>query len=320
MAPQKNKKKKSGRRRAKASKSRFILPLLLILLLTFTLAATIYFVFLTPGSSRLGQIKKPALSTTGKTHVPPYSPATTAHEEGALPLVEREATDRPAPTPQHHKPRLALLIDDMGFRQKPGRQLIELDLNLTFAILPFTPHGHALMEMARAENREILLHQPMEPLSDKWDPGPGALYTRMAARAIKAQIRKNLEDIPLAVGVNNHMGSKFTSNREAMQAVLAALKERDLFFLDSITIADSVAFAEAARMQVKTGRRDIFIDNDQDEAKIKAQLVKLVSIARRHGSAIGIGHPRPTTIAVLRREANWLKEQVELVPVSSLME
>lgn len=320
MAPPKNKKKKSGRRRAKASKSRLIWPLLLILLLTSTLGATIYFVFLTPGSSHLSQIKKPALSTAGKTPVTAHPQATPAHDKEALPLVERESAGRPAAVPQHSKPRLALLIDDMGFRQKPGQQLIELDLNLTFAILPFTPHGHALMEMARAGNREILLHQPMEPLSDKWDPGPGALYTRMAAGAIKAQVRKNLEDIPLAVGVNNHMGSKFTGNREAMQAVLATLKARDLFFLDSITIADSVAFAEAAKMQVKTGRRDIFIDNDQDEAKIKAQLVKLVSIARQHGSAIGIGHPRPATIAVLRRETNWLKEQVEFVPVSSLME
>lgn len=208
----------------------------------------------------------------------------------------------------------------MGYKQKLGQQLIELDLNLSFAILPFTPHGHSLMEMAHAKKKEVILHLPMEATSDKWNPGPGALYTSMSTRSIKAQVRKDLEDIPFAAGVNNHMGSKFTSNRESMRAVLETLKARNLFFLDSITIGSSVAHKEAKAMQIKSGRRDVFIDNEQDTTKIKAQLERLVTIAKKHGSAIGVGHPYPATVATLSKEAGWLRDQVELVTVSALME
>ncbi len=322
MAKNSKKKKKPARRRVKRSKSSYIWPLLLVTIVAATLAATVYFIFLTPGTTPIAQKDRPQLATNSKVR-PLYQPIKPqiAYEEDALPETKKSAGRQQLPVAiDNGKPRLALLIDDMGYRHKLGQQLIELDLNLSFAILPFTDHAHSLMEMAHAKKREILLHLPMEATSDKWDPGPGALYTSMAPRSIKAQVRKDLEDIPYAVGVNNHMGSKFTSNKEAMQAALAPLKARNLFFLDSITIASSVAYKEAKAQQIKTGRRDLFIDNDQDGAKIKAQLVRLVKIAQKHGSAIGIAHPYPTTVATLQQEAAWLSDQVQLVGVSSLME
>lgn len=320
MAKRAPHKKKTASRRIKKGPGRFLWPLLLALVLAVTLGGTAYFIFLNPGTTQLAKNRKAALSSGAETATiyQPVKPQT-AYEEDALPEVTK--TPPPAPAiPTAGKPRLALLIDDMGNRHQPGRQLIEMDLLLSFAFLPFTPHAHALMELAHSRQREILLHLPMEATSDKWDPGPGALTTAMSERAIKAQVRKDLEDIPYAVGVNNHMGSKFTSNKAAMRAALAPLQTRELFFLDSITIASSVAHDEAKTLKIKSGRRDIFIDNDQDEAKIKAQLVQLVAIARKHGAAIGIGHPHPATIATLAKEAAWLREQVELVPVSSLME
>ncbi|MBU0681448.1 MAG: divergent polysaccharide deacetylase family protein [Proteobacteria bacterium] len=315
-------KKKNAKRRIQNTRSSFIWPLLLVLILVATLGGTAYFIFLSPGTAKISQARKAALKT-GAEPSPIYQPIKPqiAYEEDALPELKIESA--PRKTPQitaNGKPRLALIIDDMGNRQQLGQQLIELDLLLSFAILPFTPHAHSLMEMAHAKNREILLHLPMEATSDKWDPGPGALTTAMTGRAIKAQVRKDLEDIPYAVGVNNHMGSKFTSNTEAMRAALAPIKSRNLFFLDSITIASSVAYKEAKALDIKTGRRDVFIDNEQDEAKIKAQLVRLVTIAKKHGSAIGIGHPYPATIAILEKEGAWLSEQVQLVSISSLME
>ncbi|MDR9501352.1 MAG: divergent polysaccharide deacetylase family protein [Desulfurivibrionaceae bacterium] len=318
MAKKAVQKKKPAARGVKKSKSRFLWPLFLVMMVGATLAATAYFIFLTPGTGRLSQDALPGLTAGSKS--PPIKPQI-AYEETALPepaedVLQPEAAEVVA----SGRPRLALLIDDMGNRHQLGRQLIELDLNLSFAILPFTPHGHSLMEMARSRQREILLHLPMEATLAKWDPGPGALTTSMSAGAIKAQVRKDLEDIPYAVGVNNHMGSKFTSNKEAMRAALAPLKARNLFFVDSITIAGSVAYDEARAMAMKTGRRDIFIDNEQDEAKIKAQLVRLVQIARKHGSAIGIGHPHPATIATLQKDGAWLREQVDLVGISTLME
>lgn len=322
MAKKAPKKKKTAKRRVKKTKARFILPIFLVLILAITLGATAYFIFLTPGTINISKASKPNLTTSSKGR-PIYQAIKpkTAFEEDSLPeLKNKKSRKKKTTTIDNGKPRLALLIDDVGNRQQLGQKLIELDLNLSFAILPFTSHARSLMEMAHARDREILLHLPMEATSSKWDPGPGAIYTSMSARSIKAQVRKNLEDIPYAVGVNNHMGSKFTSNKEAIRAVFAPLKARNLFFLDSITIASSVAYREAKDMKIKTGRRDVFIDNDQDEAKIKAQLHRLVKIAQKHGSAIGIGHPHPATVAILEKEATWLKEQVQLVSVSTLME
>lgn len=322
MAKKPLKKKKTAHRRVKKTKARFIWPLLLVLILASTLGATAYFIFLSPGTAKISKARKTELATGNKVH-PVYQPAKaqTAYEEDSLPELKTKPT--PQETPQaisNDKPRLALLIDDMGNQQKMGQQLIDLDLLLSFAILPFTPHAHSLMEMAHAKNREILLHLPMEASDAKWDPGPGTISTSMSARSIKAQVRKDLEDLPYAVGVNNHMGSKFTSNKEAIHAALAPLKARNLFFLDSITIASSVAYNEARDMKIKTGRRDVFIDNELDEAKIKAQLIRLVNIAKKHGSAIGIAHPHPATIATLEKEGAWLNEQVQLVAISTLME
>ena len=322
MAKKTKKKKKSVKRRVKKGKLSFLWPLFLFLLVASTIGATGYFIFLSPGTNQISKIRKSELATNSKAR-PVYQPVKpqTAYEEDTLPVVKKKSVrKKKALDNSSSKPRLALLIDDMGNRHKLGKQLIELDLLLSFAILPFTPHAHSLMELAHARNREILLHLPMEATLAKWDPGPGALSTSMSARSIKAQVRKDLEDIPYAVGVNNHMGSKFTSDKEAMRAALAPLKARDLFFLDSITIASSVAYKEAKGMNLKTGRRDVFIDNEQDAAKIKAQLVRLINIAKKHGSAIGIAHPYPVTIATLKKESDWLQEQVELVPISALME
>ncbi len=322
MAKKAPQKKKTARRRVKKTKTSFIWPLLLGLILTTTLGATAYFVFLNPGTTKISKVRKAELATGGKVR-PVYQPVAPqiAYEEDALPEIKKKSVPQKAAAAlTNSKPRLALLIDDMGNRQQLGQQLIDLDLNLSFAILPFTPHGHSLMEMAHARKREILLHLPMEANDAKWDPGPGTLLTSMSSRSIKAQVRKDLEDIPYAVGVNNHMGSKFTSTKQAIRAALAPLQARNLFFLDSITIASSVAYDEARDMKIKTGRRDVFIDNDQDEAKIKAQLVRLVAIAQKHGSAIGIGHPHPATIATLQKEGAWLSEQVQLVGISTLME
>ncbi len=322
MAKNTQKRKKPARRRVKKTWLSFIWPLFLSLFVVSTLGATAYFIFLSPGTTQISKIRKTELATNSKVR-PVYQPVKPqiAYEEDTLPELHHKTVAAKTPAViDNNKPRLALLIDDMGNRQEMGQQLIELDLPLSFAILPFTPHAHSLMEMAHDKNREILLHLPMEATLAKWDPGPGAVTTSMSARSIKAQVRKDLEDIPYAVGVNNHMGSKFTSSKEAMRAALAPLKKRNLFFLDSITIASSVAHNEARAMQIKTGRRDVFIDNDQDEAKIKAQLVRLVNIAKKHGSAIGIGHPHPATIATLKKEGPWLRSQVQLVGISTLME
>jgi len=134
-------------------------------------------------------------------------------------------------------------------------------------------------------------------------------------------VSDDVESVPGAVGVNNHEGSALTENREAMKFLMAELKTRNLFFLDSMTTAKSVAYATAIEFGMKAARRDVFLDNEGDNPEyIRGQLDELVEIARNHGKAIGIGHPHPATLSELRK---WLAEAdsqgIEIVPVSRLM-
>lgn len=318
MAKNKTKpRKKKKKNRNKGGKLRpFLWGLLFCLLLGATLIATAYFIFLTPGTQQ-----KTTSSLPAKLEIhPTYKPINSLpYEEDAPPQVTRLKPDHIKKKQALHKPQIAIIIDDMGYRYKVGQELIRLDMGLSFAFLPFTTHTQSLMDLAASFNTDILLHLPMEPSSTKWDPGVGSLYTSMDTATIMKQVEKDLTDVPLAIGVNNHMGSKFTSHKTAMQAALTVIKNKNLFFLDSVTSSTSIAYATALELGMKTGRRDIFLDNEQNDAKIKMQLEKLVQRARKNGSAIGIGHPYPATLATLKKEQWWLKNQVELVGISALV-
>ncbi len=315
--------KKTSKKKKKPKKKGRIAPFLwtafFTLLIGSTLVATGYFIFLTPGTQIQG-----SPGTIAETVHPSYKPVNMPHyEEDSVPEVVHLQPDHIKTKiikDSKQKPRVAIIIDDMGHRHQIGKELIELDMGLSFAFLPFTSHTRTLMNLADAHNTDILLHLPMEASSNKWSPGPGGLYTAMDRSTIIAQVKKNLLDVPKAIGVNNHMGSKFTSDRQSMLAALAPIQKQSLFFLDSMTSSQSVAYATAKELGIKTARRDIFLDNEQNDAKIKAQLEKLVKRARKKGTAIGIGHPYPATLAILKKEQWWLKNQVELVRVSELME
>ena len=312
-------KKKTTRKKKKTAKKRSLKPFLwgifFCSILGITIVATGYVMFLAPGTRQANQAQEPIQ--------PQYKPITPSqHEEYTEDVVTLEPIQhkhRIAPKTAAPTPRIAILIDDMGNRHTIGQKLIDLDMGLSFAFLPFTSHTQTLMNRAADHGCDILLHLPMEATSAKWDPGPGTITTDMSANAITLQVLKNLLDVPKAIGVNNHMGSKFTSDKASMQAALAPIKKRHLFFLDSMTSSTSVAFDTARALDIKTGRRDIFLDNDQNGAKIKLQLEKLVQRARKNGSAIGIGHPYPATLATLKKEQWWLKNQVEIVRISELM-
>ncbi|MFZ5758729.1 MAG: divergent polysaccharide deacetylase family protein [Thermodesulfobacteriota bacterium] len=225
----------------------------------------------------------------------------------------------PAPETSANRPRLALVIDDMGYKEELGRALIGLDLDLTFAFLPAGPHTAKLAALARAQNRDLLLHLPMEPKDDRWQPEPGVLLAAMPEKQIVATIKRHLATLPSAVGVNNHMGSKFTADPAAMRACLLLLRDRRLFFLDSLTAADSVAGRIADEIGLPCRQRDIFLDHDPDPAAIAGQLRRLIAIARTQGAAVGIGHPRPETYVVLRDHRRLLTEGIDVVGISRLI-
>ncbi len=173
-----------------------------------------------------------------------------------------------------------------------------------------------------SQRREILLHLPMEPQGyPEVDPGPDAVLVGMARDRIADLLAAALAALPNVRGVNNHMGSAATSDAPTMDALMAELGSRDLIFLDSLTSARSVAYDRARAAGVPAARNRIFLDADhQDHAKIRRRLERLVEAARSTGFAVGIGHPHPATLAVLRAELPRLEaEGVQLVTLSELL-
>ena len=218
------------------------------------------------------------------------------------------------------QPCIALIIDDIGRRLYHARQFLELRIPITFAILPRLQWTHTLAEEIYDQGHEIMLHQPMEPYESKIDPGPGALYVGDAMRRIDRIMEENISDVPFAQGVNNHMGSRFTSCEKEMNEVLQVIKSRDFFFVDSLTTNRSAAYSTAKKLEVSAARRHIFLDNTLEEPAILSQLQRLKNIALNNGIAVGIGHPFPETAKAIERFSNTLKRSgIKLVYISQAL-
>jgi len=218
------------------------------------------------------------------------------------------------------KPKVAIIIDDMGHDYGMAKKFFALNDHLTFSVLPYSPFHRKVAEQAHARSLEVMLHLPMEPLEyPAVDPGSGALLTAMTPDQLIAQLNANLDAVPYIKGVNNHMGSKMTTVSTQLYQIFSVLKKRDLFFIDSRTTNESVCKASARLFQIQFAQRDVFIDNVQDAEAVRRQIEKLILIAKSHGEAVGIGHPHGVTYDVLRRELPKIEAQVELVPVSRLV-
>jgi polysaccharide deacetylase 2 family uncharacterized protein YibQ len=241
----------------------------------------------------------------------------------ALPKAP-SATPRTAPAvvAEHPvAPRLAIVIDDLGQSFSHLEQIAGLELPLSIAVIPGLPASARTVREASRRGIELLLHQPMEPREEGGkNPGEGVLLTTMTAETLRARMRESLAAVPGAVGVNNHMGSRFTEDAAALGAVMAELKERNLFWLDSRTTAATRGAEVARSFGVPAIERDVFIDAEMNADFIRGQVRKLLDLARLHGAAVGIGHPHPETLAVLRElRAELLASGVTLVPVSALV-
>lgn len=218
-------------------------------------------------------------------------------------------------------PQLAVVIDDWGYDSLAARQLLEYPLPLTIAVLPYMPASVKIANAAAEKGHEVILHQPMEPLDLTLSPGPGAIYLNMDEEEIRTQLMANLRHLPVVVGINNHMGSKATSDTRVMQNVFEVLRDTDLFFLDSYTIHTSVAGQVAEELAVPYAVNDLFIDNINEEGQIMAQIRQGLELAQRRGSAIIIGHVRINTAQALwRMLPEIIASGVQLVPVSALLQ
>lgn len=225
----------------------------------------------------------------------------------------------PAPTPTRSQGRLSVVIDDMGRSLGFARKLADLPFDVTFSVLPFEPHSREVAGLAADSGRELLLHLPMEPKAyPKVNPGPGALFTTMGNDEIRGELTRDLAQVPGVVGVNNHMGSKFTQQADAMAVVMAELKARDLFFLDSLTAPKSVGAREGLAAGLTVYKRSVFLDNIRDAAAILRQLEKAERIAAKTGQAVAIGHPYPETLEALSMWSERHDRSVRVVPVREL--
>lgn len=204
-------------------------------------------------------------------------------------------------------PRIAIILDDAGFGESAIRQLDSAGVPLSFAVLPNAPRAAEFARQAHAGGFEILCHLPLEPKGEAVSPGAGAITTVMDASEISQRVRDSIDAIPHAKGVNNHMGSRATSDRRTMEHVLAAVRSKGAYFVDSRTTADSLAEKVARELDIRTAARDVFLDDDEEIAKVRLQWKRVVEVAEKKGTAIAIGHLYPSTIQVLREEIPRLK-------------
>lgn len=227
-----------------------------------------------------------------------------------------------AVAPRHHGkgPMIAIVIDDAGVVQPRTRRASELPAPITIAFIPYSDNLERQARYARSRGHELLLHIPMEPGAAGADPGYNALLTSLSQDEIMRRFRWALDRFDGYVGVNNHMGSKFMARGDLVMPVLEETNARGLLFLDSRTAHTTTGTGLARDMGMPHATRNVFLDNDLDAVKIRAQLAELERVARRRGHAIAIGHPHDVTTEVL---AKWIPEArrkgFELVPVSTIV-
>ncbi len=216
--------------------------------------------------------------------------------------------------------RAAIVIDDLGQNLQAARQLLKLPYPLTFSVLPRLPHSQETAAEAHGAGREVMLHLPMEPEpGSRAGAGDGAIKVGMPNDQVIRIVAADVAAVPYARGANNHMGSRATANRALMTAVMKALAERRMYFVDSRTSVNTVAFDVARSVGVPTFYRSVFLDDTETPGYTLGQLRQLCRVARRQGAALAIGHPYPTTLAALRQFLpEFEREDIQLVPASEL--
>ncbi|MCI0401115.1 MAG: divergent polysaccharide deacetylase family protein [Gammaproteobacteria bacterium] len=229
--------------------------------------------------------------------------------------MSAQGVDEQAPTPH-----IGIIIDDMGYGLHEGLKAVGLPGPLAYAILPFSPNGKELAQAARKNGKEVLLHMPMQAVSDDHLLGPGALTLDMSRAQFTDTLERALLSVPLATGVNNHMGSLLTRHPGPMRWLMEAIRGHGYFFVDSRTSPLTVAAEIARQNHVPYLSRDVFLDNIQDARDIEAQFERLITLARERGAALAIAHPHPDTIMFLTEVLPTLNDKgVRLVSLKEMI-
>ena len=224
-------------------------------------------------------------------------------------------------TAQAKQVQLAIVIDDVGYSHNRGMRAVKLPGPITLAVLPFAPHTKILVAQAVKHNKDIIIHQPMEP-----QPSPtvaeeeGTLKLQMGSQEFDQHLLNALDAVPQRVGLSNHTGSLLTAHHRPMRRVMQQLSQRGLFFLDSRTTAETVALDVAQQMGVPSIRRDVFLDHTRTEAAISQAFDQAVKVARRKGHAVLVGHPYPVSLTFLEQRLLTLPADIKLVHVARLVD
>jgi len=320
MARPLKKKRKTARRTSNKKKAASKIPVIRII------AALAIMLLLVVGAGFLVQrilMRKPPAMPAAKTpvqhrHIPKPPPFEVFPLKEHPPAPPRET---PQPTVDRNTPKVAIIIDDIGYDRVMARKFMHLDPALTLSILPESTFLKSIAGEAHENGVSVMLHQPMEPKEyPHTNPGPGALLSAMTPDQRIRQLIRNIDSIPFVVGVNNHMGSRMTADADQMRQIFSVLKKRGLFFVDSRTTPETLCRPSAVLLQLPFADRDVFLDHRQDRRFIQQQMRELMRIAGQYGAAVGIGHPYPMTLAVLEEQLPALKRSMSLVPVAQLVQ
>lgn len=250
---------------------------------------------------------QPSSSTQKRAWLPPKGPALKQAPETAATAMATQA------------PRIAIIVDDGGYGGAATDIILDLPPSLTLSVLPYTPFGESLAQEATQRGFEVLLHMPMENDSLRLNH-TGQLDTVMTLADIRRLTHQALAQVPGAVGINNHTGSKFTANAEALDRFMRVVDDTGLFFVDSRTTPKSRAYDLALQFGIPAAERTLFLDHDNAPDAIRARFRELMHRAQAQGSAIGICHFRPNTALILREMLPQLDAKgIDLVPVSELV-
>jgi polysaccharide deacetylase 2 family uncharacterized protein YibQ len=241
-----------------------------------------------------------------------------------------QTSPKPTPPPpksaeplEKAKAKLAVIIDDVGYPSPIFDGYLRFEGKLTFSILPFQPESVNYAQILHRAGFEIMLHIPMEPEDyPQEQPGEGALFVDDSRDDVEEKLKRMIQHTPHVSGANNHMGSLASQNPELMNLTLTILKAEGFYFIDSRTSPRSTAYELSRQLQMKSGNRDVFLDNLDDFAYIQAQFEELKAIARKRGTAIGIGHiQRKNLLEVLNHQMATLQEEgFELVFASEVLQ
>jgi len=241
------------------------------------------------------------------------------------PVVARKAA-KPSPLPATEKKevskKVALVIDDMGEDLDFLQELIQLKTPLTVAIIPEARYAQETAAIASKNGLEVIIHLPLEAFNNHISSAgaEGLIRTSMSPQDIRSILEKDLNLLPQARGLNNHMGSKATTDEAVMDIIISFLREKNLYFLDSKTSPKSIAYDLALKKKVPAASRQVFLDADEDRSRVGNRLLELFNLANKNGQSVGIGHPFPETLEVLKTYLPRAREYgLQFVPVSEVL-